>query len=62
MAEDFQNENTVFSIHKAFWPFLEITIIDHRKGLFSNQKIKRRSKGNIALKDATEQLNLNLPD
>jgi hypothetical protein len=47
LAKDFKSENTIFSIHKAFWPFLDIDIIDYRRWLASTQKITRRNRGGV---------------
>jgi len=49
IAKNLKNRKTIFSIHCAFWPFLEISVVNHRKWASYTPEImgrKNSKKGN----------------
>jgi hypothetical protein len=56
MSKAFKPESMVFSIHKAFWPFLEINVIEQSKIL---SRPSRRTRRMHIKKDSSDQIDLN---
>ena len=55
IAGNFKKKNTIFAIHSAFWPVLEINVTDYRRwASYTSQFADRRRKGSSERNDPNQ--------